>query len=162
MRKLLVASLVLGLATPVFAEDPAPLAGVWKMTSWTRHDMATGKDSKLFGEHPGGYLIYTRDGHFMWTGFGDQRAKPAAAEPTDAERIALFKTMFAYDGSYKVEGSRIVDSVEGAWNQGWVGSKFTIDRYEVSGKTLTMVSAPFKGTADGVEMVVTTIFERVE
>jgi hypothetical protein len=70
--------------------------------------------------------------------------------------------MYAYDGTYKVEGGRIIDSVEGAWNEGWVGTKFTIDKYDVSDKTLTMVSAPFKATMDGVEMVVTTTYERVE
>ena len=162
MRKLLVASVVLGLATPAFADDSAKLLGVWKMTSFTRHETATGKYGKQFGEHPGGYLIYTKGGHFMWTGFRDQRPKPAAAEPTDAERVALFKTMYAYNGTYKVEGGKIVDSVDGAWNEGWVGTKFVIDKYEVSGTTLTMVSAPFKSTLDGAELVVTTTYERVE
>lgn len=160
--RLLIASALTGLVIPALADDSAKLPGVWKMTSWTRHETATGKDAKLFGEHPGGYLIYTQGGHFVWTGFNDQRPKPAAAEPTDAERIALFKSMYAYNGTYKVEGGRIIDSVDGAWNQGWVGTKFTIDKYEVSDKTLTMVSAPFKATMDGAEMVVTTTFERVE
>ena len=162
MRKLLVASVVLGLAGPALADDSAKLPGVWKMTSWTRHEIATGKDGKLFGEHPGGYLIYTRDGHFMWTGFKDQRPKPAAAEPTDAERVALFKTMYAYNGTYKVEGGKIVDTIDGAWNEGWVGTKFTIDKYQISDQTLSMISAPFKSTMDGTEVVVITIYERVE
>ena len=164
MRKLLVsvASVVLGLVAPAFADDSAKLLGVWKMTSWTRHEIATGKDGKLFGEHPGGYLIYTKGGHFMWTGFKDQRPKPAGAELTDAERIALFKTMYAYNGTYKVEGGKIVDSIEGAWNEGWVGTKFNIDKYEVSDKTLIMVSAPFKSTQDGAEIVVITTYERAE
>jgi hypothetical protein len=162
MRKLLVASVVFGLATPAFADDSANLPGVWKMTSWMRHEIASGKETKLFGEQPGGYLIYSKGGHFMWTGFKNQRPKPAAAEPTDAERLALFKTMYAYDGTYKVEGGKIVDNVEVAWNEGWVGTKFIIDKYEVSDKTLTMVSAPFKSVVDGTEAVVTTTYDRVE
>jgi hypothetical protein len=116
----------------------------------------------LYGEHPGGYLILTKGGHFMWTGFKDQRPKPAAAEPTDTERLALFKTMYAYNGTYKVEGGKIVDSVDGAWNEGWVGTKFIIDKYEVSDKMLTTVSAPFKSTQDGSEIVVVITYERVE
>ena len=162
MRKLLFASVALGLATPAFADDSAKLPGVWKMTSWTRHEVATGKDAKLFGDHPGGYLIFTKGGHFMWTGFKDQRPRPAAAEPTDTERVALFKTMYAYDGTYEIKEGRIVDSVEGAWNEGWAGTKFNIDKYEASDKTLTMVSAPFKSTIDGADIVVTTTYERVE
>jgi hypothetical protein len=116
----------------------------------------------LYGEHPGGYLILTKGGHFMWTGFKDQRPKPAAAELTDDERIALFKTMYAYNGTYKVEGGKIVDSVDGAWNEGWVGTKFIIDKYEVSDKMLTTVSAPFKSPLDGSEIIVVITYDRVE
>jgi hypothetical protein len=162
MRTWLVAPVVLALATQTFADESAKLPGVWKMTSWTRHEIATGKDSQLFGEHPSGYLIYTQGGRFTWTGFKDHRPKPVATEPTDAERIALFKTMYAYFGTYKVEGGRIVDTVEGAWNESWVGTTFIVDRFEVSEQSLKMVSAPFKAVADGVEMVVTTTFQRVE
>jgi len=98
----------------------------------------------------------------MWTGFKDQRPKPEGAEPSDAERVALFKTMYAYDGTYKIENGKIVDIVEVAWNEGWVGTKFTIDKYTISDKTLTMTSAPFKSTMDGSEVVVGTTYERVE
>jgi len=162
MRKLLFACVVSGLMTPSFADDSAKLPGVWKMTSWTRHEMATGKESRPFGEHPTGYLIYTKGGHFMWSGFKDQRPKPAAAEPTESESAALLKTMYAYNGTYIAEGGKIIDTIDGAWNEGWVGRKFNIDRYEVSDKTLTLVSAPFKANMDGQEMVVTTTYERVE
>ena len=160
---LLAATATLVLCSVALADDESDkLPGVWKMTSWTRHDTATGRDSQLFGEHPSGYLVHTKGGHFVWTGFKDQRPTPAAAEPTDAERIALFKTMYAYNGTYQVQGSKIVDNVTGAWNEAWVGTKFYIDKYAVAGNMLTMVSAPFKATADGVDMVVTTTFERVE
>jgi anaerobic selenocysteine-containing dehydrogenase len=43
-----------------------------------------------------------------------------------------------------------------------VGTKFNIDKYEVSDKTSTMVSAPFKSTQDGAEIVVITTCERAE
>jgi hypothetical protein len=84
MHKLLVTCIALGLATPASADDSAKLVGVWKMTSWTRHDVATGKDGQLFGAHPGGYLIYTKGGHFMWTGFKDRvpsRRQPSQPMP---------------------------------------------------------------------------------
>ena len=84
------------------------------------------------------------------------------SELTDAERIALFKTMYAYNGTYKVEGGKIVDSVDGAWNEGWVGTKFIIDKYEVSDKMLTTVSSPFKSPLDGSEIVVVITYDRVE
>ena len=89
-------------------------------------------------------------------------AVAASRRATDTERVALFKTMYAYDGTYEIKEGRIVDSVEGAWNEGWAGTKFNIDKYEASDKTLTMVSAPFKSTIDGADIVVTTTYERVE
>jgi hypothetical protein len=162
MRTLLVAALVLFVSAAAFADDSAKLTGVWKMTSWTRHEIATGNDSKLFGEHPVGYLIYTKGGHFTWTGFKDGRLRPAGPELTDAERVALFNTMYAYYGTYKVEGGTIIDTVAGAWNEGWVGTRFTIDKYEVTDRTLMMVSSPFRATVDGAQMVVTTTFDRME
>jgi hypothetical protein len=162
MRKLLLASVVLGLVTPAFADDSAKLVGVWKMTSWSRHETASGKDVKLFGEHPTGYFILTKGGHFVWTGFNEQRVKPSSAEPTDAERVAMFKTMWAYNGTYKVEGGKIVESVEGAWHEGWTGTNFTIAKYEVSDNALTTVSAPFNAAVGGMEVVVTITFERAE
>jgi hypothetical protein len=55
-----------------------------------------------------------------------------------------------------------VDTMEGAWNEGWVGRQFKIDKCEVSDKTLVMTSAPFNANMDGAEMVVTTTYERVE
>jgi hypothetical protein len=52
--------------------------------------------------------------------------------------------------------------MEGAWNEGWVGRQFKIDKCEVSDKTLIMTSAPFNANMDGAEIVVTTTYERVE
>jgi hypothetical protein len=150
------------MATSAWADDSSKLVGVWKLTSWTRHEMASGKDVKLYGEHPGGSIVLTKGGRFVSSGFVEGRAKPAAANPTDEERIALFKTMYAYEGTYKVEGGKIIQSVENAWNQGWVGTEFNLAKYEVSDKTLTLVSAPFKAVMDGVEITVTTTYDRVE
>jgi hypothetical protein len=70
--------------------------------------------------------------------------------------------MYAYEGTYKVEGGKIIQSVENAWNQGWVGTKFNLVKYEVSDKTLTPVSEPFKAVLDGTEIIVTTTYDRVE
>jgi hypothetical protein len=156
-----LAAMMTTVTGAAFADDSAKLVGVWKMATWSRHEVATGKDVKLYGEHPRGYLTFTKGGHFMWTGFKDERVKPAA-ELTDADRVALFKTMYAYDGTYKVEGGKIIDDVEVAWNEGWVGTKFILDKYEVSDKTLTTVSAPFKSVIDGAETMVTITYERVE
>jgi hypothetical protein len=163
MRKLVAGIALAALtANSTLADDASMLVGVWKLTSWTRHEVVSGKEVKLFGEKPVGYIIFTKGGHFSWQGYDSQRMKPAEANPTDTERGALFKTMYAYEGTYEVEGGGMTQNVEHAWNQGWVGTKFGLAKYEVSGNSLTLVSKPFKSTVDGTESFVTTTYERLE
>jgi len=51
---------------------------------------------------------------------GDARA---LAGVWDAERAQAFRTMIAYSGRYRVEGSTITTKVEVAWNESWVGGE---------------------------------------
>lgn len=101
---------VIATTTSSWADDASNLLGVWKVTSWVRRDVSSGQEARLFGDKPGGYIIFTKGGHFSWQGYNSQRAKPEAI-PTDAERVGLFKTMFAYGGSYQVDGSSISEQV---------------------------------------------------
>ena len=62
----------------------------------------------------------------------EHRAAPAAAVPTDAEKIALFEGLIAFSGTYTVDGSRFKYQVDASWNQSWTGStqtrQFRIDQ----------------------------------
>jgi hypothetical protein len=155
------------MATSAWADDASKLVGVWKLTSYTRHETDTGKDIKFYGEHPTGYTIYTKGGHFVSSGFGDGRVKMAAAIPTDDERIAFIKSMWSFDGTYKVEGSKISYTIDDAWLQGWLGGHLTVDKFEVTDKTMTLVTQTFKATAgpssnSAADIIVTTTYERME
>jgi len=82
------------------------------MTGWVRKESATGKIVKSFGEHPAGIVIYTKGGHFVTFAAGQDRKKPAQADPSDAERIGLFKTMYGFGRTYKVQGNGLLPHLD--------------------------------------------------
>jgi hypothetical protein len=115
-----------------------------------------------FGEHPVGYNIYTRNGRVLVFTVAEGRKTPAKPDPSDAERIDLFKSMFGYSGTYKVDGNNsLVYHIDSSWNQSWTGTDQT-RQVQISGNKLTIVTPPFKSVQDGQEIVVTTTYERVE
>jgi len=104
---------LLALPGPTTAQDVASsIVGVWNMTGWVRKESATGKIVKSFGEHPAGIVIYTKGGHFVTFAAGQDRKKPAQADPSDAERIGLFKTMYGFGRTYKVKGNGLLTHLD--------------------------------------------------
>ena len=101
--KLIAAVIGLGLCLFTLAGRAAenPLVGTWKLKSyvWTTTE---GKISSVFGEHPTGYLSYSADGRMYAMGTAEGRRVPHDIVPSDAERLELYKTMFAYAGTYSV------------------------------------------------------------
>jgi hypothetical protein len=155
------------LAFLLTGTQPAPtqdlasqLVGVWKYTSQSTKEVATGKINHPFGENPTGHIVYTKGGHAVFVLAGDNRKAPAAAVATDAERINLFNTIAAASGTYKVEGNTIIVTYAASWNQTWTG--ITQKRqFEIVGNKLTVTSAPTKDLA-GQDIVFVVTYERVE
>jgi hypothetical protein len=144
------------------AQDLASqIVGVWKMTSYARKDLETGKTSATFGERPVGYYHYTRGGHFVSYYVAQDRKINAKAELTDAESLDAFKTLSAASGTYKTEGDKIIMLLEAAHVPSWAGATRT-NQAQVAGNKLTLTSAPFKSRRDGKEIVVVSTWERVE
>jgi Lipocalin-like domain len=154
---------LVSLVQPAAAEDLASsIVGTWKMTSWDRKEIGTGKTIKEYGEQPVGYIMYTKGGRLIVFTAAEGRKTPAKPVPTDAERIELFNTMYGYSGTYKVEGNnKLVYRLDGSWNQAWTGRDI-VRQAEIAGNKLTLVTPTFKGIIDGQDIVVTTIFERLE
>jgi hypothetical protein len=154
---------LLMLPAPLAAQDLASsIVGTWNLTSFVRKEVATGKSATTYGEHPSGYAYYTKGGHFLIFAVAqDRKRNEKIAAPTDAERIELFKSMFALGGTYKTEGSKVIFDVDIAWVQSWVGTTRTY-QVEVASNKLTVTTPPFKSTLDGQDVVVITTYERGE
>jgi hypothetical protein len=150
------------LPEPLAAQDLASsIVGTWKLTSFVRKEVATGKTAATYGEHPSGYAYYTKGGHFLIFAVAQDRKKNEKADPTDAERMELFKSMFAWGGSYKTEGNKVVYNVDVAWVPSWVGTTRTY-QVEMASNKLTVTTPPFKSVTDGQDIVVVTTYERAE
>jgi len=164
-RSLITAATLASLVTlpfPARAEDLASqIVGLWKYVSLTTKEVASGKETKLFGENPKGYIVYMKGGRSMFVLVGDNRGKPAGAAVTDAEAVGLFRTFASGSGTYKVEGKTLFATFDTSWNERWTGT--TQKRYiEIAGNKLTITSEPVKATATGLEIVITNVLERVE
>ena len=61
----------------------------------------------------------------------------------------------------KVEGSKLVYRYDTSWHQVWAGTE-RATQAEITGKTLTLTTAPFKSSLTGLDVVVITTWERVE
>lgn len=132
-------ALVLTWAQPAASEDLASsIVGVWKNTSFVRKEVATGT----------GYAYYSKGGHFLIFTVAQDRKKNEKADPTDSERIELFKSMFRWGGTYKTEGNKVVYNVNIAWVPSWVGTTRTY-QVETTSNKLTVTTPPFKSVSDG-------------
>lgn len=155
-------SLALASAGPASTQDIAsPIIGVWKLQKFDRC-VVGGACTAFYGDKPGGYLVYTKSGVFLSQAYATKRVVPKTSDPTDEERIALHKSMFAWGGTYKVDGNKVSVAVEFAWNESWKGTVRPGGTFKVEGKALTIESSPFKSTVDGTMVVTKLMLERVE
>jgi hypothetical protein len=130
-------ALIVGVAIsgPAAAADSEALIGNWKLVSW---QVVVGGDAQnLFGLHPKGYLILTREGRAVAITTADNRR----AGSGDAEGAALHKSMLAYSGKYRVESDDFITTVDISWNEIWNGSEQR-RHYRIEGDKLFIESAP--------------------
>jgi hypothetical protein len=138
-----------------------PVLGTWKLKSLVREVAATGEKINQFGEHPNGYLSYSPDGRMYAIGTWANRLKPRSVNPEDdEERSKLHQTMFAYAGTYTLEGAKVIHHVDISWNEAWTGTD-QVRFYKLDGNTLTITTAPNKSTYDGREGRTVLVWEKV-
>ncbi len=90
-----------------------------------------------YGAEPQGYLIITPDRRMITIITSGGRALPTG----DSDEAALFKSMMAYSGNYRLEGKdQFITKVDVAWHPAWVGTEqarfFAMDE-----DTLSIVTA---------------------
>ncbi len=134
--------------------------GTWTLRATERKNLETGEAAPLWGASPSGTLIYTADGRMSALVLAENRNAPAAAVPTEAEALSLFKSMVAYAGRYTIEAERVVHHVEQSWNQTWTGTD-VVRSYKFDGDRLTLTTAPAPNPRDGKLSVSTLVWERI-
>ena len=135
MRILLVAVL-LAISSPVLAQEPNLLIGNWKLVSF-QTIVDNEAPQNLYGSQPNGYLMLTREGRMMGIVTADNRK----GGMSDAERATLHKTLIAYSGRYRIEGSDFITTVDASWNESWNGTEQK-RQYRFDGDKLFIEAAP--------------------
>ena len=69
--------------------------------------------------------------------------------------------MFAYAGTYTVQGEKVVHKVDISWNETWTGTD-QVRFIKIEGNTLTITTAPFKIPQDGREGRGVLVWEKVK
>lgn len=137
------------------------LAGTWKLLSYVREEIPSGRKTDVMGPHPSGYLIYGADGRMMVIFVRTDRAKPIGAVPTPKESEELLKGMVSYTGTYKVQADKIVHHVDVSWNQAWTGTDQTRS-YTLDGDRLSLSTTPSLDPIEGKMSVRTLVWQRVK
>lgn len=113
------------------------LVGTWKLVSVQYEFADTGESADMYGAKPLGYLMITQDRRMMTIITSDGRAPPKV----DTDEVALFKSMMAYSGEFRLEGDdQFITKAEVAWHPAWVGTE-QARFFEVDGDKLSIVTA---------------------
>ncbi len=154
---IILAGLILAAQTSAGAERTG-LVGVWKLLSFESEFRDGSPRRTMYGAHPSGYIIFTREGRMMAVIEGEGRKAPSS----DQDRAALLRTMFAYSGKYRVEGDKWITTVDVAWNPAWDGTD-QVRSYKLVGQQLTVTSM-WQANANFPELPISRgilVFERV-
>jgi Lipocalin-like domain len=143
---------------PLIMDTSNPLLGTWKLKSHVV-TTAAGERSTPYGEGPMGYLSYSPDCRMQVIGASTGRRVPAAASASDDERLALYDSMFAYAGTYFVEGDKVTHHVDISWNEVWTGTD-QIRSFEVNGNILTLTTR-IRDPVSGMEAHYAVVWEKV-
>ena len=141
------------LAPPAAA---SPLLGTWRLVSFEME--VQGGADKVFpmGRTPVGYLSFLPEGRMAVVITAEGR-KPGTSEQ---ERAALYSSLVAYTGRFRVEGDKWVTAVDAAANPAWVGTEQP-RTFKVSGDTLQELT-PWFPRADKTMIRVANTYARMK
>jgi hypothetical protein len=89
--------------------------GLWRLVSARLEDEESGAVEDAYGPDPLGYLLLAPGGRMISFLMNE--------EPTGNDPAALFGSMMAYSGRYRIEGDRWSTDVDVAWFPGWLGTQ---------------------------------------
>jgi hypothetical protein len=148
LRAFIAPLLLLSIATPCLAQQIPP--GIYKVVSMTaRVDGAEPK--QIFGKAPRGFAMFTpRRVTFLITAEGRKFGRSVE------ERAALWDTLAAYSGEYRVEGSRFIITVDVSANEIWNGTKH-VRNWQLDGDRLTITTEQAPYSRDPSKMIVVQV-----
>jgi hypothetical protein len=135
------------------------LAGTYRLIGTTRTMLETGQAEAL--NHTG-FIMYGRDGRMMAILLTGDRPTPASIDKiTDQERVELFRSMVAYGGTYKFDGTAVEHHIDISSNGVWTGTTQIRD-VRREGDRLILITRPAPNPFDGKMVTATLVWEKVQ
>jgi hypothetical protein len=118
--------------------DSALLIGSWKLKSWITEVIETKRKLSFFGDAPKGYIHFGADGRVFAVLTAENRKDVKSEE----DQIAAFSTLVAYTGRFKIDGDKLITTVDVSADPGMVG-KDLVRFFKCEGASLEIITAPF-------------------
>ncbi|WP_199030815.1 lipocalin-like domain-containing protein [Ralstonia sp. ASV6] len=101
------------------SERDTQLHGSWQLVSFETELQDSKERTQPWGADPNGYLIFGADGRMMVL------VTAGARDPgnTEEKQVALFRTVMAYTGRYRIDGDRFITKIDASWNEAWNGTE---------------------------------------
>ena len=117
-------------------ERDTELHGCWRLISFNTERQDSNERTQPWGADPNGRLIFDANGKMMVM-ITAQTREPGN---TDEKVAALFRTMMAYTGRYRIEKDRFITKIDSSWNEAWNGTEQERS-YKLDGDTLEVSTA---------------------
>lgn len=104
--------------------------------------------TELFGASPRGRAVITST---RFTAVLTARDRASGSTPLD--HAALWASMCAYSGTYRIDGPKFITSVDVSWNESWNGTD-QARTWHLEGPRLTLVTDPGPNPFDPSRSVV--------
>lgn len=160
MRIGLLITAALAASIPFAALAAEDISGTYKLVVDQRKIVETGEIIR--GASPQGYISYGKDGRLFVIIVRQPRPRPENSDTvTDQQRIDLYRTMSAYGGTYKFDGTTVEHSIDIAWNEVWSGTtqKRTVT---IEGDRLTLTTPSYQSQVDGKTSINILVWEKVK
>jgi len=142
------------------SSDASPLVGTWKQLSGTMVEEGSSSERSNLSAAPNGFVNFSADGRLILLSTDSARKKPAGEVPTAAEAEALYRSMIAYAGTYKLAGNKVTYHLEATWNESWTGSK-QVRFWKVEGDLLTITTPEIVNPLTGKRSVFKLTFRKI-
>jgi hypothetical protein len=153
LRSLVVPVLLLSMVEVGFAQQ---LSGTYKVISMTA-EVDGAAPHEIFGKAPRGFIMLTPS-RFTVLFTAEARKFGRSVE----ERAALWETLAAYSGTYRLDGGRFAVLVDVSANEMWNGTT-QMRNWQLEGNRLTITTDRAPYSRDPSKMVVIRVVaERVE
>ena len=154
MRQLII-GLIFWLFISSTSFSQTSIVGSYKLISFETN--IDGEVKATFGNAPRGHIVITA------TRFAAVlTAETRKFGPSIEDRAALWDTVIAYTGPYRIEGDKLITSVEESWNESWNG-KEQVRRWELLQNRLILTTMPAPYSRDPSKIVTgRLVFERVD